>query len=141
MTKRARRSGVPAGQRKARRGVIELAVGPQDRVVTTLARRREVQRDMVNRRLRSVVVLLMTRNARRAGQVVVVVDMAQSALQSGVRAGQREARRGVIKSSVRPRGCVVATFAGGRILQPDMIHRRLRSVVSRLVAGHARRAG
>ena len=137
MAERARRARVPSSQREARRGVVKLAVGPQDRVVAALACRGKIQRDMVYRRLRRVVSRLVTRNARRSGQIVVVVDMAQRTLQRGVSSGQREARRGVIERRVRPRGCVVATFAGGRILEPDMVDRGLGRVVVRLMAGDA----
>ena len=47
-----------------------------------------------------------------AAQVVVVVHMAKLALHRDVRPGEREARRGVIKRRIGPRGCVVALLAG-----------------------------
>ena len=46
----------------------------------------------------------MARDARRAGQIVVVVEVALRALQTGVRAGQGEAGGGVIKGRTGP-GC------------------------------------
>src|SRR5919108_6404736 len=56
----------------------------------------------------------MARDTRRAGQVVVVTDVALRALQAGVRSVQNEARSGVIKRSPGP-GCrAVAYRAIGR---------------------------
>jgi hypothetical protein len=66
--------------------VIELTIGPQHRVVTVLAGSWECQLDVVNGSGGSVVVVLVTTDASRvrAGQVVVVVDVALAALGSGM---------------------------------------------------------
>ena len=83
-----RRHGVHAGQRETGRGVIELAIGPLDRVVTLLARRGEA--DVRHRGVRIVEVGLVATDAGRFRDVVVVVDVAIGALprRYRVRAGQ-----------------------------------------------------
>ena len=83
---------VEPGQRPTGSGVIEFAVGPEHRVVTVLARGWETQLEVVNGSGGRVVVVLVAADASRvrAGQVVVVVDVALAALHGGVRAGQRE---------------------------------------------------
>lgn len=68
------RHGVRSGQRELRLIVVERGVGPRDRVVTKLARRWEAG---VRHRTRRVVeIVLVTCDAKRAVQVVVVVDVA-----------------------------------------------------------------
>ena len=69
-----RRHRVHARQRKASRRVIELAVGPLHRVMALLTGRRKAR--MWNRADRVVVVVLVAAHAGRAGDVVVVVDVA-----------------------------------------------------------------
>jgi hypothetical protein len=68
--------------------MIELAIGPQHRIVTVLTCSREAQLDVVNGSSSRVVVVLVAADASRvrAGQVVIVVDVALAALRSGVRA-------------------------------------------------------
>ena len=87
----ARRNGVQAGQSKARSGVIELTVGPQNGVVTLFAGCRESR--VRNRRGGVVEIGLVAADARNDGDVVVVVDVAISTLprRNGVRTSQREA--------------------------------------------------
>ena len=67
-----------AGQRKSGLGVIEFSVRPLDRVMTLLARGRESR--VRHRTVRILIVGLVTRDARGVGDVVVVVDVAISAL-------------------------------------------------------------
>ena len=60
--------------------MIELAIGPGHRIVTTCARRGEVRPQVIDWSFRVVVVRLMARNAIRVRNVVVVVDVAIRAL-------------------------------------------------------------
>ena len=78
-----------ARERPARLGVVELAVRPQHSVVAAFARGRETESHVIHRRLRSVVSRLVAGHARRAGQFVVVIDMAQCALQRRMRSSNQ----------------------------------------------------
>ena len=69
------RNRMRTGQRERRVVVVEGRVGPDDRVMTQFARSREARSRMV-RVVRARVILLVARIAERAGQVVVVVDVA-----------------------------------------------------------------
>ena len=136
----ARRNGVEASQRKAGGGMIELAIGPQHRVMALLARRRKA--GVRHRRGRIVVVGLMARHARRRGDVVVVVNVAIRTLarRNRVRAGQRESRLRVIKSCRLPSRSIVASVASLREASGHVI--RVRRVVEILqVARDASGAG
>ena len=128
---------VETRQRPPGRCVIERTVRPEHRVMAALASRREARSNMIHRRLRVVVVRLVARHAIRAGQVVVVVDVAERAWSGRVEARQRPAGRRVIERPVRPKNRVVALRARRRIVQRNVIDRRLRVVVVRLVARHA----
>jgi len=92
-----------AGQREACRGMVKLAVGPEDSIVALLARRWES--GMRHRSLRVVVIRLVTADARRAGDVVVVVDMAVAALprRNSMRSRKRETGLRVVKRCRLPR--------------------------------------
>ena len=138
-----RRHQVQARKGESRSGVVELAVGPGDGVVAVFAGRGEIRRNVVHRRRRAVVVLLMASDAQRAGQVVIVVDMAVAANagRHQVRVGQRESGRRVVKLSVRPHDRVVATFTRRREVGLDMVHRRDRVGVVLLMASDAQGAG
>jgi hypothetical protein len=89
-----------------------------------------------------VVVILVTADASRirTGQIEVVVDVALAALRSGVRASQRESRRGVIKSRRLPCCGRVARLAS---LRKALLHvvGIGRALESGQVAGNARRVG
>jgi len=76
---RALHRRMEAGEGKARGGVIELAIRPDDGVVATIAGGGEAQRFVVHRTDGGVVVVLVARNASRVGDVVVVADVAQRA--------------------------------------------------------------
>ena len=60
----------------------------------------------------------------RAGQVVVVIDVALGTLHAAVRTGKREARRGVIEGRSRPIGGAMALFAGLGNSRGDVIRIR-----------------
>ena len=83
--------GMKSGQREGRGAVVKLAVGPQSGVVAELAGRGEAYLDVVNRRGCRVVIVQVAGNASRvrAGQTVIVVDMAigAGAWRNGVRVG------------------------------------------------------
>jgi len=109
----ARRDDVRTCQLESRAGVIEDAVGPENRVVAAFARRREVRRDVIHRRRGIVVVRLMATHARRGQRGVVVVGVAVGAGpgRHGVIPGQGERGVVVIKGRIRPKHGVVAHLA------------------------------
>ena len=137
-----RRDGVRARQLESRRGVIEGGVGPEHGVVAGLARRREPRRNVVHWRGRGVVVVLVARQAGRAGEVVIVVDMAVSALprRRRMRAGQGESSAVVVEGRIQPGSRVVALVAGLREVRRHVIRVR-RSLEVFQVTGNAGRAG
>ena len=100
----------------------------------------EVCRNVVRVR-RALKILQVAIDAGRAGQAVVVVDMAVSALpwRHGMQACESESRGRVIELAIRPQHRVVALLA--RCGKTHMRHRRSRAVVIRLVATDAGRAG
>ena len=134
----ARRIGVQSGQGKARGGVIKLAVGPLHDVMALLTGCGETG---VRYRSRGAgEIFLVTREARRAGQVVIVVDVAIDALAGRIRvsSSQKEPGHAVIKLGIQPVVCGVTALARGRELGRNVV--RVGSVLKvRLVAGEARR--
>jgi len=127
------------GQRPTRACVIELAVHPVDGVMAGFTRRREVRRNVINRRLGVVVVRLVTRDACRYRDVVVTVDMAilAGSWRDGMRACKCPTSLRVIELAIHPVDGVMAGFAGERELRAHVIDRRLGVVVVRLVARDA----
>jgi len=105
-----RRHGVITRQLKTGRRMIEFAVGPEHSVVARLARGGESHGNVVHRRGRVVVVVLMARNAGSRRDVVVVADVAIAALprRHGVIAGQGEAGAVVVERRIQPRRSAVA---------------------------------
>lgn len=86
-----------------------------------------------------LIILQMAIHTSRAGEIVVVVDMAIGALprRHGVAGGQREAHRAVIELGVQPVVSSVAPIAGGGEICRDVV-----GASSRLEIGHmAGRAG
>jgi hypothetical protein len=88
----ARRHQVRSAQGKAGRCVIELAIGPENRVMAGLARRRELRTHVVNRTRSCVVVGSMARDTQRAAQGVP--QLSRVAIRAGawrhhVRASER----------------------------------------------------
>ncbi len=138
----SRRNGMRSGQRPAGCRVIENAVHPIARVVALLARRREVCTDVIDRRFRVVVIVLMTAYATGIGDVVVVIDMTICALAwgHGVHASQGEAGLGVVEACRRPSAGGVAHLAGLREVLLHVIGIG-RALVVLEVARNARRVG
>ena len=102
--------------------MIEGRTRPGGGVVTLLAGLREARRDVI-RIGRALEVFQVAGNAGRvrAGQVVVVIDVALRALHPGVRAGQREAGGRVIEGGAGPRRRAVALLAGLRESGTDVV--------------------
>ena len=99
----ARRYRVRTGQCKSCAVVIERRIQPRTRVVALIAGLREVRRHVI-RVSRALVILQVAGDARRSIQVVVVVDVAISALpwRNSVHAGQGKRGQIVIKRRIRP---------------------------------------
>jgi len=119
--------------------VIELAIGPLDRVVTLLARGGEA--DVRHRALRVVKVLLVATDAGAYGEVVVVIDVTVGALarRHGMRTAQREPGGAVVEGCIQPAGGVVTLLTGLREIRRHVIRIR-RALEIFQVAGHAGRA-
>jgi len=130
-----------ARQRERRVVVIKRCACPVGRAVAGVACGREAGRRM-RRRVRIVVVGLVTRNASgiRSCQVVVPVHVALAALHRGMEAGEREARGGVVERAIAPVGGRVALVAG---LRESSLHviRSSRALEILQVALHAGAAG
>ena len=141
VTADARRHGMRAGEREGCAVVIEGRVGPDRGVMAQLASRREPRGCMCGIR-RAVVVILVARIAKGAGQVVIVFDVAIGALPGRYRvcAGQRKSGAVVIEGCVQPRSRVVALIAALRKVRRYVIGIRC-SLIVRQVARHAGRAG
>ena len=135
-----RRHHVQSGERESRSGVIKLAVHPQHRIVALLARCGETR--MRHRRGRVVVVGLVATDARRAGDAVVVVHVAVSALprRYHVRSRQRESRLRVVKRCRLPCRGVVTGFTRLRKATGNVVRVR-RTIEILQVTRDARDAG
>ena len=110
---RASHGRVSARQRETGRRVIERRVIPRRSVVALLAGLRESRTDVIRIR-RSLEIFQVAAHASCRRQVVVIVDVALSTLQSRVRTGEREPCVVVIKGGLCPRCCVVALLASLR---------------------------
>lgn len=121
-------------------GVVESAIGPENSVMAAFARRGESRRDVVHRRGCIVVIVLVAGDARRAGQVVIVVNVTIGTLarRNGVRSGQGKSGAVVVKSRVQPGRRVVALIACLGEVGRNVI-RIGRALVVSQVATHARR--
>lgn len=95
--------GVGSSQRESGAVVVECRIQPGSRVVTRSAGLWEVRSGVIWIR-RTLVILQVTRNASRAVQVVVVVDVAIGALswRHGVHSRQREGGQRMVKRGIRP---------------------------------------
>jgi len=118
-----RRHQVGSSQLEAGCRVIEGAVAPLHRIVASFAGGRECRRNMIHRRLGVVVVGLMAGDARRPGQVVVVVQVAIRALpwRNHMGASQRKAGAVVIEARVQLGRRAVAGVARLRKISSDMV--------------------
>ena len=130
-----------ARQLKSSGGVVEGRIGPEHGVVAGFARGWEARRDVIHRRGRVVVIGLMARHTRGAGQVVVIVDVAIRTLprRGRVRPGQREPRAVVVERRAQPGRGAVAGIASLREVRRHVIRIR-RALVILQVTGDARRA-
>ena len=93
--------------------MIELAIGPGDGIVAIRTGGGKLGTQVIDRRFGVVVIGLVTGDALRVCNVVVVVDVAIGALprRHGMRAGEREARLGMIELSGLPGSGRVADLA------------------------------
>jgi len=134
----ARRIGVQAGQGEASGGVIKLAVGPLHRVMALFTG--GGKSGVWDRSRGAGEIFLVTGEARRAGQVVIVVDVAIDALAGRVRvaSSQKEPGRAMVKLGIQPVVGRVTALARGRELGRNVV--RIGSALKvRLVAGEAGR--
>ena len=122
--------------------MIELAVGPEDRIVTAFARCGEAQLNVIQRRSRGVVILQVTRSTGGGGQIIVVVDVAieTDTRRVSMCIRQREANGGVVKRCRLPSNGGVALLTGLREASGNVI-RVCRGLKILQMAGDAGRAG
>jgi len=116
--------------------VIECRIRPLHRVMAELAGRREAR--VRHRTFRIVEIGLVARNAQRAVQFVVIVDVAIRASPRRNRMGTRQWKAGlrVIELSIRPLHRVMTLLAGRR--ETRVRHGTVRVVEIGLVARNAR---
>ena len=115
--------------------MVKERIAPRSCAVASLTSGRETGLLVVRVR-GSVVVLHVATRTGGAGQVVIAVDVALLARQSGVRPGQWEPSVVVIEAGISPRGGVVANLAGRR--DPGLLVIRIgRAVVVLGMTGHA----
>ena len=100
-------------QGKRRVVVIEACRNPRRCVVAYLTLLWEAGSDVIRVRC-TLEILEVAADTGRAGQVVIVIDMALRALHRRMGASQREAGSRVIEACRNPRGCAMADFAGLR---------------------------
>jgi len=136
----ARRSRMRAGQRKSRLGVIELCRGPGGSVMAALASLSEPLLNVVGIGSR-LEILQMTADAGGVRQLVIAVDVALSALQTGMCTCQSPAGSGVVELAIDPSYRVMACFAGSRKSSLDVVHWAGCCVVVPEMAGNACRVG
>ena len=122
--------------------MIKFAIIPVHGVMAGLARQRKARLDVI--RVRGlVVVLLMTGDATRLVELVIVIDVAigASARWDGVRPGQRPSSLRMIELAVHPVDRVMTGFTGSGETGRDMVNGLLGVVVILLMAGDARSLG
>jgi hypothetical protein len=99
----ARNRGVCSGKRELRVVVVKSSLSPDNSVVAHVASNGESALNVIHRRRGVVEIGLVAGNARRTGEVIVVVDVAGSAGHGYMRPGQSPAGRGVIECDAQPR--------------------------------------
>src|SRR4029077_13242285 len=136
----ARRNRVQSGKRGPGAVVVERRIHPVRSVVTGVAGLREIRRHVVGIG-GSLEILQVAGDAGRAGQVVVVVDMAvgAGARRDHVQSGERETGSFVIERGIEPSAGAVTLDAGLREIRSYVIGIR-RSLEILQVAGDAGRA-
>ena len=137
----ARRHQVRVRQSKSGGGVIEFAIGPLHRIMTSFASKREARRLMRHGTDRIVVVRLVARHACRAIEAVIVVNVAVRTLprRNGVTACQRESGTGVVERRIHPVRGVVTCIASLREIGRHVVRIR-RALIILQMARHACRA-
>ncbi len=120
--------------------MIELPVGPEQRVVAALASGREPELYVVHRSESGVVILKVTRDASGGRQVVIAVEVAVRAnsRRIGMRIRQREAHGSVIEGRRLPGRRRVALLTSLRDSAGNVV-RVFSALVIRQVAAHAGR--
>ena len=139
VTLRALQTGMSAGERESRSGVIERRAGPVRGGVADRAVLREAGRS-VRRVGGDVVIGEVAVNSGAAGQAIVVVHVTLRALQTGMSASERKPRSGVIERRASP---VRGGMAAAAILREvrGFMRRIVGIVVVRNVAVDAGPAG
>ena len=128
------RVGMEAGQRKTCAGVIELRRAPAESAVTNFALLWHASGDVVGV-LGSLIIRKMTEDARRAGHVVIVVDVTLVALQGGMPAAQGEPERGMIHAGRLPQAGAVTVLARHGETEGNMIRIAGLAVIVHVAAG------
>ena len=124
-------------QLEARAGVVKRSIAPLDRIVAGLTRCRETGGGVIHGRDRVRVVILVTRNAGSARQVVIVVDMTISTLTRRYRVctGKRKPCAAVVKRRIQPGTCVVALVTSLRKVRCNVVRIGRALIVLEMAAG------
>ena len=141
MAQRALQRRMGSGQGETSRGVVKRRTRPIGRAMTALAGCRQAQGNVVDRRLRVVVIRLVARHACRAGQVVVVADVAQCARSRGMFSGQGETCDRVVECRWLPGHRGVAVLTSLRQVQRNVVQRSQCPLIIRQMACHASYTG
>ena len=130
-----------SGERETGAVVIKRGIQPGAGAMALLAGLRKIRVDVVGIG-RALEVLQMTGHAGRAGQVVVIVNVAIGACarRDRVQAGEREPGGVVIKCGIQPTASGMTLLAGLRKIRVDVVGIG-RALEVLQVTGHAGRAG
>lgn len=139
VTLRALQGGVSARQRESGIRVVECRRLPGCGVMAGIASLGETLLGMIGI-IRALVVLQMASDARLASEIVVSIGMALTALQGGVRSGQRKAHEVVVESRRLPGRGRMTCLTGLRHAGGDVVRIR-RALVVLHVTTHTIRGG